>query len=81
MTKDRIYVTVDKNKGTLNYISFYDETNKRYKQIDLQHEHKRMKPHVHIGYEHSEGGTRNVNDEEKLIIDKVLNAWKNKNSK
>lgn len=36
---------------------------------------------THVGYDHDEGGTRGVNEEEKLVIDKVLKAWKNKGNK
>ena len=32
-TKGRIYVTVN-NKNELRYVSFYDNKNKRYKQIE-----------------------------------------------
>lgn len=37
--------------------------------------------YTHVGYDHDEGGTRGVNEEEKLVIDKVLRAWKNKGNK
>lgn len=80
MTKGRIYATLDKSDN-LKYITYFDDKNKRYKQIDLDHYHNGMKPHVHIGYNHAEGGTRKINDSEEKLIDKIRNAWKNKNNK
>lgn len=81
MTKGRIYATVSEEENKVIYITFFDDNNKRSKQIDLAHAHDELKPHTHTGYYHDEGGTRGVNEEEKLVIDKVLKAWKNKGNK
>ena len=78
MTKGRVYVYVNKSNQLKN-ITFFDETNKRNKTIDLDHSHtindKKVMPHVHIGYEHMEKGVREPTKSEQIIIDKVTNAW------
>lgn len=85
MSKDRIYVTIDKNTQELKYVSFYDSSNKRYKQIDLQHPHKvdgiKEQPHVHMGYNHNENGDRKLTKEEQKLIESIKKKWYNKNSK
>ena len=51
----------------------------RQKTIHIDHPHivggVKMQPHVHLGYEHSENGTRGTSSDEQKIIDKVVNAW------
>lgn len=79
----RIYVTLDK-KRTPKFITTYGKNGQREKQIDLKgypHTEKGIKiptPHTHLGYVHSEGGTRThmMNSEAKLV-EKVLKAWDN----
>lgn len=84
MTQRRIYVTVNK-QDELKSITYYDKNGRRIKQIDLTHDHiinnKLVKPHIHLGYEHDEKGTRKLNKAEKKILDLVVKAWQNKNSK
>ena len=82
MTKNRIYVTVN-NKNELKSITFYDENNKREKQIDLRgRSHtingKKRYVHVHQGYYHDENGTRTVTSEEWALIRRVKHIWYNK---
>lgn len=82
MTPNRVYVTVNKKDEPKN-ITFYDKGNKRYKQIDLiGYPHKidgvPTLPHTHLGYFHSENGTRKVNNEEAAFIEKIKSAWDNK---
>ena len=85
MSKNRIYVTVDKNTQDLKYVSFYDSNNKRYKQIDLQHPHKvdgvKEQPHVHMGYNHNENGDRKLTHEEQKLVEQVKKKWYNKRNK
>ena len=85
MTEGRIYVTVDKNTNNLKYIDFYDKSNKRFKQIDLEHFHpvdgKKERPHVHMGYFHNENGDYILSAEDKKIVDKINKIWYNKNNK
>ena len=42
---------------------------------------KKGLPHVHIGYEHGENGTREITEEEKEFIDKILEIWDNLNGR
>lgn len=84
-SKDRIYVTVDKNTQELKYVSFYDSENKRHKQIDLQHPHPvdgvLKQPHVHLGYNHNENGDRILTEDEEKLIDRIKKEWYNKHGK
>lgn len=81
MTKGRIYATVD-YKDEVKHISFYDNENKRYKQIDLDHYHKvdgnKEKPHTHYGYIHDENGTKKSDINDHTIIDIVKKIWQNR---
>lgn len=80
MTKGRIYVNIDKNKMQPKSISFYDQENKRFKQIDLDHHHnidgKPEMPHTQYGYHHNKEAYR-LNAEEQKIVDKANAAWYN----
>lgn len=82
MTKNRVYVTLDKSTGELKYVSYYDKENKKRKQIDLQHEHAGLKPHVHHGYEHNENGApkgaSRLTPKEKKLIQMIDTVWKEK---
>ena len=76
MTKNRVYVTLDKTTGDPSYISYYDKSNKKRKQIDLNHFHNGMKPHVHHGYEHNENdtskGAARLTAKEKQMTDTIM---------
>lgn len=82
MTKDRVYVTIDKNKNKIKSISFYDDDGLRTHQIDMDHPHKIegkfVQPHIHFGYFHNEYGDGYVGIHEQDIIDKVIHLWNNK---
>ena len=85
MTKGRVYVTVNYDNN-LKSITYYDKNNKRIKQIDIDHPHKRMQPHTHHGYFHNENdskkGASNLTKDETKMVDKVNEIWYNKyNSK
>lgn len=81
MTKRRVYVTVNKDKNIPAMITYYDNQNKRYKQIDLTHEHKSMKPHTHNGYFHNENdskkGAANLTVKERKMVDRINQLWYN----
>ena len=83
MAKGRIYVTVN-NQDKLKSITYYDESGKRYKQIDLDHEHRidggYVKPHTHYGYKHNENGDKKLSKEEKRIVARILKIWYDKRS-
>ena len=80
MTKGRVYVTINAKDEVLS-ITYYDNTNKRKRQIDLTHAHNGKKPHTHHGYIHDENGTTGLTVEEKKMIDKVKNEWYNRYNK
>ena len=79
MTDGRVYVTVGGND--LLRITYYDEQNRRKKQIDLNHPHKGIKPHVHHGYNHNEDdnskGATGLLPKEKKMVEKVERIWYN----
>lgn len=73
MSKDRIYVTVNKENRLKSIVLFNKGEGKRKEQIDLDHQHKidgeQIVPHAHIGYFHAENGTRKLNDAEIALVD------------
>ncbi|HGA0129085.1 TPA: hypothetical protein ACGP1A_001461 [Streptococcus agalactiae] len=82
MIKGRVYALIDKNKNIPKNITFFDKSNKRSKQIDLDHEHKKLQPHVHHGYEHSEFensklGASKLTKKELKLVERVNNEWYN----
>lgn len=78
MTSGRIYATVDKNND-IKHITFYDTENERYKQIDVKgHKHQGLEQHVHLGYEHDEYGSRDLNAKERALVDYILKEWDKK---
>lgn len=81
MTLNRVYVTINE-RNEAKFISFYDQENKRYKQIDLigkphMIDGEPKLPHVHFGYEHRENGDADVSVEDRKLIDRVLKIWQN----
>jgi hypothetical protein len=82
MTNNRVYVTLDVATGEPKYISYYDKDNKKKKQIDLQHLHAGMQPHVHHGYEHNESdsakGATRLTTKENALVSLVNDVWKEK---
>lgn len=52
MTHGRVYAVVD--RGEVKSVVYFDNQNKRSKQIDLA-DHHGMSPHTHAGYLHNEG--------------------------
>lgn len=81
MTKGRVYVTINSLKNVPSMITYYDKQNKRYKQIDLTHNHKSMELHTHHGYFHNENdskkGAANLTTEEKNMVDRINKLWYN----
>lgn len=81
MTKGRIYATVNEN-GQINSINYYDPNGKHRKTIDLLHGHNGIAgEHTHVGYYHSEGGTRRLTTQEKDLVAFVKKVWYNKKDK
>ena len=80
MTKDRIYVYVN-GKNQIKSITWHDNKNMRNKTIEVDHFHiingVKTKPHVHLGYEHAENGSRGLLPNEQKLLDKINNIWYN----
>lgn len=81
MAKERIYATID-SEGKVGYITYYDETGKKYKQIDVdKHPHIEKgvplgRIHTHLGYLHDERGSRRLTEDEQNLVQRVLKIWK-----
>ena len=81
MTKGRIYVTLD-YKQEPKFITMYDDSGKRTLQIDLSGKshwvngEKLDPPHVHLGYNHDENGSRKPNSYEESLIERVNTLWR-----
>jgi len=79
MTKGRVYVTIGGDE--IKSITYFDNDNKRVKEINLDHQHNGMKPHTHHGYFHNENdgekGATNPTTEEQQMIDRVTQIWEN----
>ena len=79
MTKGRVYVTV--GGDDLLSVTYFNTANKRTKTIDLEHEHKGMKPHTHHGYFHAENDSRKgaswLTPEEKRMVARIEKIWYN----
>lgn len=84
MTRGRVYVTVNE-KGQIKFISYYDNSNKRTKTIDLTKPHMGILPHAHHGYEHFENdsakGFANLTTEETKMVARVRKLWYNRHNK
>lgn len=83
-TKGRVYVLLNKQNEPKSII-YYDNELKRSKTVDFSHYHKKMNPHAHHGYKHSENdgpkGATNATPEEKKMVDYVKRMWQNRKSK
>lgn len=84
MTKGRVYVTVN-SQNELKSVTYYDKSNKRFKQIDIDHTHNvngnLEQPHTHKGYLHNEKGDHIPSPKEKKMIDRVQKTWYNYNNR
>lgn len=81
MTKGRVYVNVN-NQDQVKSIIYYDKNNKRYKQVDVDHNHyvngKKENPHTHKGYIHDEKGSYKPSPKEEKMVDRVMKTWDNR---
>lgn len=81
--KHRVYVTIN-NKNIPKYITTYDNTGKRTKQIDLTGQghyvgNKKIDPpHTHVGYEHQGSKTRSLTKKERNLVEYVKKIWNNR---
>lgn len=72
-TPGRIYVLVGEG-GQLKSICHYGKDGKLDRQIDLDHFHNRMNPHIHDGFDHGEG--RQATEAETKEIEHIQKRWK-----
>lgn len=76
MTRGRVYAVID--RGEVKSIVYFDNENKRSKQIDLA-DHRGLSPHIHVGYLHNEnspnGQPIRLSAEERAMVDRVLSDW------
>lgn len=85
MTRGRVYARVESNK--IKSVVYFDNENKRVKQIDLDHPHRPLFPseHTHHGYFHNENdskkGASNLTAEEKAMVERIVKIWNNRNGK
>ena len=84
MTKGRVYVTVNAD-NKLASVTYFDNSGKRRKSIDLIKPHKHMKPHTHHGYEHNEfdgpKGATNLTVKERKMVERIYKIWQNKDGR
>ena len=75
--KNRVYVL---SKGdVLKSIIFYDKSGKRERQIDLDHAHWGVQPHIHPGYDalHQKSDKDiKLTKRDRRYINKVNRIWK-----
>lgn len=71
-TRGRVYAHVEGDE--IKSIVYFDDGNKRNRQIDMGHAHLGAIPHVHDGYFHSEF-RKGLTPDERRMVDSVLNEW------
>lgn len=80
-SKGRVYVTIN-DQNEINAINYYDKTGKRFKSINLLHDHPGVKgKHTHLGYYHKENGTRKLTSEEEKLVENVTRIWYHRKNK
>lgn len=82
MTRGRVYVVID--QGRPESIVYFDNNNRRSKQIDLDDRHG-PGGHVHRGYYHNEYSPNKLPTgllpKERAMVERVLRIWENRTSK
>lgn len=77
MTPGRVYAVIGGDR--LTSIVYFDRSNKRVKQIDLDHPHKGMDAHTHHGYFHNENdspkGAAGLTPREKAMVARAQKLW------
>lgn len=80
MTRGRVYAHVEGDD--LKSIVYFDNENKRSKQIDVDHSHNGERPHAHHGYNHNESdsakGAARLTPDEQAMVDRVVSIWENR---
>ena len=69
------------SKGNIGSIVYFDKNGKRTKRIDLDHSHRKMKPHTQHGYlgggRDGKKGESRLTPDEKRMVERVLSIWDN----
>lgn len=78
---NRIYAVVN-FRDEIKSIVFFDSKGMKSKEYDIVGQAHRIDgelvlPHVHLGYNHGENGTRKPTEEEQAEIDTILKEWYN----
>ena len=80
MTRGRVYAHVEGDD--LKSIVYFDNENKRSKQIDVDHSHNGERPHTHHGYNHNENdspkGAARLTLDEQAMVDRIVSIWENR---
>ena len=80
MTRGRVYAHVEGDD--LKSIVYFDNENKRSKQIDVDHSHNGERPHTHHGYNHNEDdsakGAARLTPDEQAMVDRIVGIWENR---
>lgn len=85
MTRGRVYAHVEGDE--IKSIVYFDNENKRAKQIDLTHPHRPYfnGEHTHHGYFHNENdskkGAANLTTDEKKMVERLSRIWEDYLSK
>ena len=81
MTRGRVYVHVEGDD--LKSIVYFDNENRRSKQIDLGHAHNGKQPHTHLGYEFPKGehAAIGLSAKERQMVERVIGLWENRSGK
>ena len=80
-TSGRVYVHVEGDN--LKSIVYFDNENRRPKQIDLGHAHNGKQPHTHLGYEFPKGehAAIGLSAKERQMVERVIGIWENRAGK
>ncbi len=78
---NRIYAVVN-FRDEIKSIVFFDSKGMKSKEYDIVGQAHRIDgelilPHVHLGYNHGENGTRKPTEDEQAEIDTILKEWYN----
>ena len=74
MTRGRVYAHVEGDD--LVSIVYFDNKNRRKKQINMSHAHLGVSPHTHDGYFHS-SFKKNLTSDERRMVDRTVAEWDN----
>ena len=81
MTPGRVHIHVEDDD--VKSVVYFDRENRRSMQIDVDHPHRGVQPHVHHGYNRSENdsekGAARLTPGEARVVENVVSIWQNRN--